>query len=188
MKNKRLLENISERKLLAGFNKFIRQAPRKYLPSVSVDTVIFRFHNSRLEVLIFRFGNSKYSMLPGGYIGKKEDLDDAAYRILKERTGLEEIYLEQFYTVGKSNRLADPRLKRILTRSGVVLHPGNWFSQRFISVCYYALIGGEEVKPETESHNYSYSWYDIKSVPDLIYDHNLIIEKAVEKLQQALFG
>jgi ADP-ribose pyrophosphatase YjhB (NUDIX family) len=183
MKNMRLFENISERKLQSGFNKFIRQAPRKYLSSVSVDTVIFRFHESQLQVLIFKFGDTKYSMLPGGYIGRREDLDEAAHRILKERTGLDDIYLEQFYTAGKFNRSGDPRFKRIMRRSGIILQSDNWFHQRFISVCYYALIGGEQVIYATEPHNYHYSWCDMQSVPDLLYDHNQIIEKALERLQ-----
>jgi 8-oxo-dGTP diphosphatase len=179
----RFLENISDNEIQAGFNRFIREASLKYLSSVSVDTVIFRFHESQLQVLIFKFGDTKYSILPGGYIERKEDLDEAAHRILKERTGLNDIFLEQFYTAGKFNRSGDPRLKRILRRSGVILKSDNWFHQRFISVCYYALVGGEQVISATEPHNFHYSWCDIQSVHDLLYDHNQIIEKALEKLQ-----
>jgi hypothetical protein len=70
-----------------------------------------------------------------------------------------------------------------LRRSGVVLQSDNWFYQRFISVCYYTLIGAERVISASEPHNYHYSWCDIQLVPDLLYDHNHIIEKAFEKLQ-----
>ena len=179
----RFLENISEKELNASFRKFNREAPARYLPSVSIDTVIFSFHDSDLKVLILRFGNSGYSMLPGGYIGKKEALDDAAARILKERTGVDEIYLEQFYTSGQTGRSKDSRIRRLLKGSGVNLPADNWFERRYISVCYYALINGTKVSLVTQEINPGYSWCSINLLPDLLYDHNTIVNKAVERLQ-----
>src|ERR1700758_43369 len=99
------LKNISDKELKQGIKEFLETAPEIYMPAVSVDTVIFGFNNDKLKVLVLRFGNTSYFVLPGGYIRKDENLDDAALHILQERTGLENIYLEQFYTSGNINRL-----------------------------------------------------------------------------------
>src|SRR5687768_3616814 len=101
------IKNISDQELVIELKRFMENAPKIYLPSVSIDTVIFSFHDEQLKVLLLRFGNTRSFMLPGGYIEKHENLDDAALRILQERTGLENIYLEQFYTSGNNARFKE---------------------------------------------------------------------------------
>ena len=81
------------RGLKEGIREFMETAPAIYMPGLSVDTVIFGFHNDKLKVLLLRFANTPYFVLPGGFIKKEENLDDAALRILRERTGLQDIYL-----------------------------------------------------------------------------------------------
>ena len=93
------LKDISDKNLKAGIKEFMKTAPDIYLPGVSVDSVIFGFNNDILKVLLLRFGNTNNFVLPGGYIKKEEDLDDAALRILQERTGLDNIYLEQYLSL-----------------------------------------------------------------------------------------
>jgi len=64
-----------------------------YVPHISVDTVIFGFNNNELKVLLIRMKFNKQWFLPGGYLKKEEHLNDAALRILKERTGVSDIFL-----------------------------------------------------------------------------------------------
>ena len=95
---------INDKELKKGIQQFLETAPDIYMAGVSVDTVIFGFHNNKLKALLLRFGNTPYFILPGGYVKKEENLDDAALRLLRERTGLKNIYLEQFYTSGNTSR------------------------------------------------------------------------------------
>src|SRR5690349_6016299 len=107
MKKKNAENSLAKKDLKEFVNSvsgFLKEAEKIYLPGVSIDTVVFGFHNDKLKVLLIRYGNMPYFNLPGGFVKKKESLDDAALRILKERTGLKNIYLEQFYTSGSVER------------------------------------------------------------------------------------
>jgi len=73
-------------------------------PQLSLDCVIFGFHDGTLKVLLLKWKGTEYWSLPGGLIRQSEDIDDAAIRILQERTGLGHIFLRQFYTFGKTER------------------------------------------------------------------------------------
>ena len=59
------------------------EEPDKFLPSVSIDCVIFGFHGGQLKVLLINFKNTNIWALPGGYIRLEEDMDEAACRILR---------------------------------------------------------------------------------------------------------
>jgi ADP-ribose pyrophosphatase YjhB (NUDIX family) len=180
------LDIIRDKELKKGIKQFLETAPDIYMAGVSVDTVIFGFHNDKLKALMLRFGNTPYFVLPGGYVMKEENLDDAALRILQERTGLKNIYLEQFYTSGNTSRskekVAIELTKKII---GTILH-SNWFAQRFVSVCYYALIDDTKVNPVTEVFFTEVEWFDVNKLPKVLYDHDAIINKALKRLQSDL--
>jgi 8-oxo-dGTP diphosphatase len=180
------LKNISAKEFKAGIEEFLKTAPKIYLPGVSVDMVIFSFHNDTLKVLLLRFGHTPYFSLPGGFIKKEEDLDDAALRILEERTGLKNIFLEQFFTTGNTNRAGSGIAYDTLKKFTGGLPLDNWLEQRFISVCYYALVDETRVAPKTEPFVTEFKWVDINKLPKLLYDHNLIIAKALRRLQADL--
>src|SRR5258705_5688348 len=82
-----------------------------YLPSLSLDCVIFGFHENQLKILLLKMKNAGQWALPGGFILKNEDVDAAAERVLKERTGLEEIFLQQFNVFSEPKR-SDPSFHR----------------------------------------------------------------------------
>src|SRR5215470_4007541 len=166
--------------------QFLETAPDIYLRALSVDTVIFGFHNAKLKVLLSAIGDAPYYSLPGGFVRKDEDLDDAALRILQERTGFENIYLEQFYTSGRKDRSNEKIMKELIEK---IIGKGpeiNWFRQRFVSVCYYALIDDTKVKPSAKILFGEFKWFDINRVPKLIFDHNLIIRRALATLRSDL--
>lgn len=180
------LKNISDHELKEGIKQFLETAPDIYMPAVTVDSVIFGFHNDKLKVLLLRFGNTPYFILPGGYIMKEEDIDNAALRILQERTGLENIYLEQFYTSGNGSRSKDKVATEIIQQLVGPIPNSNWFDQRFISVCYYALVDDTKVNPQPQIFFTEFKWVDITKIPKLLYDHNEIIKKALKRLQADL--
>ena len=166
------LNNISDEELRKGIMRFLETAPDIYMPAVTIDTVIFGFHNDKLKVLLLRFGHSTHFVLPGGYIKKEENLDDAALRILQERTGLQNIYLEQFYTSGNSNRANETATKEIIEKILGSIPRINWFEQRFISVCYYALVDDTKVNPQPEPFFTEFKWFDVTRVPKLLFDQS----------------
>jgi 8-oxo-dGTP diphosphatase len=179
-------DKISDNELREITRQFLETAPDIYMPGLSVDTVIFGFHNDKLKVLLSHVGDASYFGLPGGFVRKDEDLDDAALRILQERTGFENIYLEQFYTSGKKDRSNEKMMKELIEKV-IGKGPGiDWFRQRFVSVCYYALIDDTKVKPSTEILFGEFKWFDITRIPKLIFDHNLIIKKALVTLRSDL--
>jgi len=67
--------------------------PQNFLPGISVDCVVFCFHENQLKYLTLKFLNSEVWSLPGGVVGVKEGINDAAERVLNERTGLSGIFL-----------------------------------------------------------------------------------------------
>ena len=177
---------IGNKELKEITRQFLETAPDIYMPGLSVDAVIFGFHDDKLKVLLSHVGDASYFGLPGGFVRKDEDLDDAALRILQERTGFENIYLEQFYTSGKKDRSNEKMMKELIEKV-IGKGPGiNWFRQRFVSVCYYALIDDTKVKPSAEILFGEFKWFDITRVPKLIFDHNLIIKKALVTLRSDL--
>lgn len=158
-----------------------------YLSNIAYDSVIIGFSGNELKVLIMEYHNTGLFALPGGFVRKDENLDDAVRRGLKERTGLSNIYLEQFHTFGSLSRYKPDVMRTILVANG--LDPEgylNWTLDRFISVAYYALINYNDVTPKPDALSDSCTWYAIDQLPSLIQDHSLIVEKAIDTLRNNL--
>ena len=156
------------------------------LKGIAVDPVIFGFHNNQLKVLIIEHTNTGLYALPGGYIQDKEDLDEAAKRILTMRTGLSDVYLQQFHVFGKYDRQDPEVVKKILLGQGFTPAEDHWSLQRFISVGYYALVDYTKTRLTLDPTTGSCEWYEIDKLPSLILDHRLIIDKALTTLRTNL--
>jgi 8-oxo-dGTP diphosphatase len=134
--------------------------------ALSVDCVIFGFDENKLKVLLIRSDLKKYQgkwSLLGDLVTPNEDLDEAAYRILKQRTGLDDVYLEQVHTFGAVNR-----------------HPAG----RVVTITYCSLINIRHHKIkilDNELH-----WHDVLSVNDLAFDHQQIFDKCYMWLQKRI--
>lgn len=156
------------------------------LPSVSIDCVTLGFHNNQLKILLLKYKNTDYYALPGGFINLDEDLEDAAQRILEERTGLRNIYLEQFHVFGSNNRRNDDIHREIMAGCDIEMKPNNFLLNRFISIGYYALIDFTKATPSPDELSDSCMWYDLDKIPTLMFDHNEIFRKALETLRTML--
>lgn len=164
------------------------------MPHLSIDCVIFGYQARELKVLISKFNfKGNFYGLPSGFILHTEGVDEAAYRILKERTGIENIYLEQFKIFGEANRnnkvvfdylwQDEAERKKFIDISGDELQ---WFKSRFISFGYYALVDITKVTPQKTDIDESMTWYSIHDLPNLIMDHKQIIEKALDSMRLSL--
>ncbi len=161
-----------------------------YIAHLSIDCVIFGYADKKLKVLIskHKFGKGSW-VLPGGYVGKLEGIDTAAGRILKERTNLEDIYLEQFRVFGNENRIIGSEYRDILKSELSQFHGkegAEWMTSRFICIGYYALVDINKVNPQNGEFDEYLEWKSIPDIPSMIHDHNEILNSALEALRNSL--
>lgn len=155
-----------------------------YLQHIAFDSVIFGFSGEKLKILILEYHNTGLFALPGGFVQKNENLNDAVRRGLNERTGLDNIYLQQFHTFGDVARYKPEIMERIIDANKVPDVDLSWLLERFISVAYYALINYEEVVPTPDALSDSCTWYEVDALPTLMLDHAQIVQKALETLRE----
>ena len=168
------------------FKAIVNEGSNLFLPSISVDCVIFGFHNNELKVLLLKMKQAGVYALPGGFILKGEPADTAAIRVLKERTGLDNIFLQQFYTFGEPDRSDKKLHANLMKKEGIVVDKTNWLLQRFISIGYYALVDFSAVSPKHDALSITCDWHTLDAVTTLMMDHNFILSKALQTLQQQI--
>lgn len=131
--------------------------------AISVDCVIFGYDHRELKVLLIKSDLKEfeglYSLL-GDLVRPDEDLNEASYRILKERTGLDDVYLEQVHTFGTVQR-----------------HP----SGRVITVAYYSLLDIKHHQLRLTHHGLH--WHNVKKVKRLAFDHKQILDTCIDRLR-----
>ncbi len=132
---------------------------------VAVDCVIFGYENEELKLLLFHRelppAKGKWSLV-GGWVNEKESVEDAASRVLRNITGLSDIYMEQVNVFSKKGR-----------------DPGG----HVISVVFNALIDIEKHNQELV-REFGAHWWPITKLPELIFDHEEMYDLALKKLQQ----
>lgn len=161
------------------FLKKSEEAKDLFLPHLSTDPVVFGFDKSELKVLLLQMTYRKQWLLPGGYVKKEEDLDDAAKRVLKERAGVSDVYLEEFAVFGKNKRSEfyfedfDDSL---------------WQKQRFVSIGYYALYNPDNAVLVADELSEKCEWISLSQLNEieLAMDHREIIEKALLTLRERI--
>ena len=132
---------------------------------ITVDVVILTLKNNAIQVLLVKRTNEPFKdkwAIPGGYVRLSENLDQAALRVLKERTKVDNIYLEQLYTFG------DP-----------LRHP----NARVITCAYFALVRAEDLNVVTGDE---LSWFKVSDLPQLAFDHKEIIEYSMKRTRERL--
>ncbi len=134
-------------------------------PALTVDCVVFGLDDEGLQLLLVERNIPPFEgqwALPGGFVRVGESLDGAAERELEEETGLSEVYLEQLYTFGTPDR--DPR-------------------EHVVSVAWYALtnIRDHRVRAATDARDAR--WFSLHDAPALAFDHDRIVEVALERLR-----
>jgi ADP-ribose pyrophosphatase YjhB (NUDIX family) len=159
-----------------------------FLPHIAYDSVILGFSGDSLKILIMEYHNTGMFALPGGFVAKNENLNDAARRGLEERTGLKNIYLEQFYTFGNIERYEPEVMRTILVANGYnpEREEYQWMLDRFITVAFYALINYKNVVPKPDALSDSCTWYSVDKLPELILDHLDIVKRAIQTLRENL--
>ncbi|RMG26732.1 MAG: NUDIX domain-containing protein [Bacteroidetes bacterium] len=132
---------------------------------VAVDNIIFGFDAPDLKLLLIRRKfqpcMGQWSLM-GGFVKKDESLDQAAARVVEELTGLQNVFMEQVHTYGAVQRDTEART---------------------ISVAYFTLINTADYDPAL-GLKHGAEWFDIKQFPPLIFDHQHMVEKALQVLRR----
>lgn len=153
------------------------------IKDVSVDCVMFGFHADELKVLLLKWNNIDWS-LPRGKIFRQELIAEAASRVLKETTGIQDVFLQQFHTFGATDRYKDSTSdQNIHGNKSKETIEYELFHESMISIGFYALVDFEKVVPNLMG---SYQWCEIAAIPDLLFDHNDMIELALVALRKDL--
>jgi 8-oxo-dGTP diphosphatase len=159
--------------------------PSSYCPGVSIDCVVIGFDQDLLHILLLNWKEHDLWMLPGGFVNLDEDMDQAATRILEERTSIKLPYLTQFHTFGDVNR----RDKNMLAEFAGMLDGASFaklndfLKQRFISTGYLSLVNIKTCKPTADIMSDYCDWIPVNQIPTLLFDHDKIVGKALEQLK-----
>ena len=137
---------------------------------ITTDVVIFTIKDNKLQVLLVKRANEPFKgrwAIPGGFIRLSENLDNAALRILKEKTNVDNIYLEQLYTFGD---------------------PLRYPSSRVITCAYFALIRSDDIKLSFDNSQgiTEVQWHEVYNLPTLAFDHKEIIEYSIKRRRERL--
>ena len=139
--------------------------------SVSVDCVIFGYDEDLLKVLLIKRGVDPYVdywALPGDLIHPNENTEEAVNRVLRDLTGLNDVFTEQVKTFGDIGR-----------------HPLG----RVFTISHYSLLKIKDYKlspTNKENSPSSYAleakWHNVNRIGELAFDHNKILAACKEKL------
>lgn len=146
-----------------GINKKYRFAV------IATDVAILTVKDEELNVLMIKMKKKPFAgmwALPGGLIKGDESVDDAARRVLREKTGVADVYLGQLATFGRVDR--DP-------------------FGRVVSVAYFALISADRLKLQTTEEYAGVAWLPVKKIKKLAYDHREILNAALSRLKKEIF-
>ena len=135
---------------------------------IASDVVILTVRDGALQVLCIQMQKAPFTgkwAVPGGLVKPAESVDHAAHRLLAEKTGIRNVYLEQLYTFGKVKR--DP-------------------FGRVVSVAYFALVPSDHLQLHTSKEYADVRWFPIRKLPAMAYDHAEIVQTAVQRLQAKL--
>lgn len=132
---------------------------------LAVDCLVFGYdiEAEDLKVLAFRRQVEPFSgqwSLIGGMVNANESLENAAGRVLKTFTGLEDVYLEQLVTFGEADR--DP-------------------VGRVVSILYWSLIRLDALHKEIAA-GYEAQWFSVNELPLLVLDHRHMVAFGLKKL------
>jgi 8-oxo-dGTP diphosphatase len=162
MKNLQV-DDTDSNQLIQDAKSLVQSYPKVPL---TVDCVIFGFEQNKLKILLIKSDleqyKGKFSLL-GDFVQDNEELDDAAYRILKQRTGMENVYLDQVRAFGSPTR-----------------HPGG----RVITIAYCSLLNIQH--HSLNIHENEIEWVSLESLTEMAFDHQNIVNVCYSWLQKKI--
>ena len=167
--------------------EYLRNLDKEAISQLSINCVIFGFHEKTLKVVVNRvpIGKSTIVVLPGGFIKQTEDLTDAVERIVTESTGLQKILFKQFAVFGDASRSFGAEFGA-LAEQLEDKQALKWFSNRFLSICYLALVDYNKIELRPSQFMETAEWLPVDKAKVLAMDHADILKSARETLLKEL--
>jgi hypothetical protein len=144
------------------------RSPDGWMPSLTVDCVIFGLADKKLNILLVKHAkgsNQGKWGLPGGEVRCEESLEQSANRLLAHLTGVHDIYLEQLQAFSNVDRVQ---------------------SERVITFGFVALVKPKHHHLAINIDTLDTRWIAISKVPELIYDHQQILDSGIDFLRQKI--
>lgn len=164
-----------------SFKEFIENGQEHFLPNLSIDHVIIGYENGQLKCLLLQIGEKW--LLPGGYIKRDESVENAALRILKERTSLENPFMKFLSVIGGADRKFTEQWKDLLPKINIDWNKNYWINDRFVTLVYYSLVDIERVTLQVGKGLESIDWFSFDELPQMWLDHSSIAMTAREQLK-----
>lgn len=159
---------------------------KDFIEHISVDCTVFGFHKNNLKVLLLKYHDLNMWALPGGFVFNNENIDDAAARVLYERTHLQDIFLDQFHTFGKIDRTENNVHQILFKNKGITLPKNHWIFQRYITIAYCSLVDYTLANTFPDSINEECGWFYVNQLPKMAFDHEKIIKRGLRHLRKNL--
>jgi 8-oxo-dGTP diphosphatase len=171
--------------VIAEFDNDSTFNPDDFLRNVSVDNVIFGYHDKELRVLLQLPLTFDKWTLTGGYIKRTETIEEAAHRIAYSRTGINNLFLQQFRSFGTPTRISYNQfdLEKVNKLIGAEATANAWMFDYFVSVGFYTLTEFSLVDVKKGGYDEVCKWWPINELPSLIFDHPHIIDEALRALR-----
>jgi 8-oxo-dGTP diphosphatase len=134
-------------------------------PAIATDCVIVGFDGGELKLLLIEREKEPFKnkwALPGGFVFMEETTEVSAKRILLEKVGIKNVFIEQLYTFSDIDR--DPR-------------------ERIISVSYFALVNKYQYELIAGRDTIKAAWFQLSQLPKLAFDHAKIVKMAIQRLK-----
>lgn len=135
---------------------------------VTVDSVVFGYAEGELKVALIERKVDPFAgkwAIPGGFMEGDETAEQTAIRELKEETGLEDIFLEQFHLFSSHGR--DPR-------------------GRSITVAFFALINSDKYRLAASADASKAKWWPAYKIPPLAFHQDEMYAKALNALRVSM--
>jgi 8-oxo-dGTP diphosphatase len=179
-----LMETIQE------LRQFFDSGHKEYRPNVTLDCAIFGYHDDKLQLLLVKNKILTLWCMPGGYVKKRETLDEASARITLERTGIGNLFLKQFKTFGDPDRnnaygVFDP--EKLYEISGIRIADDSWLMTQTVSVGFYAITDIVKATPKTDIFSSECRWFPIDELPHLGFDHDEMAREALFTMRMHLY-
>lgn len=135
----------------------------KFDVALGTSLVVIAFDGQKLVTLVGKKTEEPYRgapMLPSNWVDASESVEDVAKRLAVKILGMDKVYLEQLNAFAKVYR-----------------NPMG----RVVNIAHYALVNWDLVKDIKVE---GYQWLNLNDAPEMIFDHNEILEMAYERLKR----
>jgi hypothetical protein len=167
--------------MIEKIKKYIRSVEKESIAQLSINCVIFGFHEKTLKVVVNKIlvGDATLLVLPGGFIKQTEDMTAAVERIVKDSTGLQKILFKQFKVFGNASRSFGKEFASIGNSvASVDKEVLKWLSTRFVSICYLALVDFNKINLKPTQFLEAAQWLSVDKAKNLSMDHSDIVKSA----------